>query len=151
MPDDDYPRAVVREINGQLVLDDPDALAVIQAVEAHTAKQNCRLLFEANQDRVAHFSRRIDERGLTPQEYVIVLLNVDDVHGGALAEVLMPGHNWQEYRDRGEIPMARGLASREFLQKGLDLVDKKAADKLRAMPGKAVVVMHQGVAEVLEP
>ena len=86
---DDYPRAVVREIDGQLVLDDPDAVAVIHAVEKH----NCRNTFEMNADRVAHFKRRLAERDMTADQAVIVLLNVDDVHGGPLADALMPGHN----------------------------------------------------------
>lgn len=33
----DQPRAIIREINDQLVLDDPDALAMIRVVE----KLNC--------------------------------------------------------------------------------------------------------------
>src|SRR6185436_4774477 len=47
---------------------------------------------------------------------VVVLLNVDDVHGGPIADMLMPGHNWQEIRDRGEVPFARGLAMRSGIQ-----------------------------------
>ena len=166
MPDE-YPRATVREIDDPsvspldrvaavlegkeapkvLVLDDPDALAVMRVV----AKHNCRGDFEAQADRVAHFTRRIKERGLSPSGVVIVLLRVDDPHGGMLAEALMPGHNWQEYRDRGEIPFARGLAGREGIQEVLDLFDKEAGDKLRGMPGIAVVVVDHDVAEVFEP
>ena len=75
---DNYPRAVVRRVGGQLVLDDPDAVAVIHAVEKH----NCRNTFELNADRVVHFKNRLAERGMTADQAVIVLLNVDDVHGG---------------------------------------------------------------------
>ena len=141
---DDYPRAVVREIDGQLVLDDPDAVAVIHAVEKH----NCRNTFEMNADRVAHFKRRLAERDMTADQAVIVLLNVDDVHGGPLADALMPGHNWQEIRDRGEIPFARGLAMREGIQGVLGTFDKEAAEKLQGMTDIAVVVVDRGVAEV---
>lgn len=141
---DNYPRAVVREINGQLVLDDPDAVAVIHAVEKH----NCRNTLALNADRVEHFKRRLAERGMTADQAVIVLLNVDDVHGGPLAEALMPGHNWQEFRDRGEIPFARGLAMREGIQEALGAFDAEAAAKLQAMRDVAVVVVDHGVAEV---
>ncbi len=141
---DDYPRAVVREIDGQLVLDDPDAVAVIRAVEKH----NCRNTLELNTDRVAHFKNRLAERGMTADQAVIVLLNVDDVHGGPLADALMPGHNWQEIRDRGEIPFARGLAMREGIQGALGAFDKEAAEKLQSMTDIAVVVVDRGVAEV---
>ncbi len=136
--------AVVREVDGQLVLDDPVAVAVISAVEKH----NCRNTLELNADRVEHFKRRLSERGMTADQAVIVLLNVDDVHGGPLADVLMPSQNWQEIRDRGEIPFARGLAMRDGIQKVLDTFDKDAATKLKSMTDVAVVVIDHGVAEV---
>lgn len=140
----DYPRAVVREVNEQLVLDDPDARAVIGAVGKH----NCKNTLELNADRVEHFKRRLAERGMTAKQAVIVLLNVEDVHGGPLADVLMPGYNWQEIRDRGEVPFARGLAMRDGIQEALGTFDKEAAKKLRGMKDVAVVVVDHGVAEV---
>lgn len=136
--------AVVREVDGQLVLDDPIAVAVIRVVEKH----NCRNTLELNADRVKHFKRRLTERGMTPDQAVIVLLNVDDVHGGPLADALMPGHNWQEIRDKGEVPFARGLAMRDGIQKALGAFDKDAATKLQSISDVAVVVVDYGVAEV---
>jgi hypothetical protein len=141
---DDYPRAVVRKVNGRLVLDDPDAMAVINALGKH----NCKNTLKINADRVEHFKQRLVEHGMTAKQAVIVLLNVDDVHGGPLAEVLMPGCNWQEIRDRGEVPFARGLAMRDGIQKVLGTFDKDAAKKLEGMTSTAVVVVDHGVAEV---
>ena len=136
--------AVVRKIDGQVVLDDPAALAMIHVV----GKQNCRNTLELNADRVEHFKRRLAERGMTADQAVIVLLNVDDVHGGPIADILMPGYNWQEIRDNGQIPFARGLAMRESIQEVIGTFDKDAATKLKAMSGVAVVVVDHGVAEV---
>ena len=139
--------AVVREVDGKLVLDDPVAVAMIRAVE----KYNCRNTLEMNADRVEHFKRRLTERGMTPDQAVIVLVNVNDVHGGPLADILMPGQSWQEIRDKGEIPFARGLAMRDGIQEALGLFDKDAAMKLQRMEsrvGVAVVVVDHGVAEV---
>ncbi len=138
------PRAIVREVEGQLVLDDPDALAMIRAVN----KINCKTMFELNADRVDHFVKRMKDGGHSPSRVVIVLINVDDVHGGPIAEALMPGHDWQEYRDRGELPVARGLAGREGIEAVLADFDKEAADKLRNMKGVSVVVVDYGVAEI---
>jgi len=142
--ENDYPHATVREVDGQLVLDDPDAMAMIGAIGKH----NCKNTLQINADRVAHFKQRLEDRGMTPEQGVIVLLNVDDVHGGPLADMLMPGHNWQEIRDRGEVPFARGLAMRDGIQEILDTFDKNAAEKLRDMTTVAVVVVDHGVAEV---
>lgn len=141
----DYPRAVVREINGKLVLDDPDAREMIRGI----SKSNCGKTLEMNSDRVQHFKRRLTERGLTADKAVIILLNVDDSNGGELANILMPGFNWQEIRDRGEVPFARGLAMREGIQKALKVFDKEAAKKLLSTKdGVAVVVVDHGVAEI---
>lgn len=143
--DDDVPQAVVREVDGQLVLDDPVAAAFIGAVEKH----NCKITFEQNAERVAHFKKRLSDRGMSPSDAVIVVLNVDNPFGGVLADALMPGHNWQEYRDRGEVPYARGLAMREGIQSALAAFDKDAAEKLEGMAKKVpVVVVDHGVAEV---
>lgn len=90
---------------------------------------------------------------MTGSYTVIVLLNVDDVHGGPLAKRLMPQadpKDWQDFRDRGEVPFARGLVSREFIQKALNDFDREAALKLSRITGVAVVVVDHGVAEVFQ-
>ena len=148
-----YPTAIVREVNGQLVLDDPVARSVFRAV----AKHNCLNTFSAQADRVIHFARRMGELGRSPRDVVIVLLNVDDQNGKMLANILMPGHDWQAIRDRGEVPFARGLAGREGIQEALAIFDREAAMKLTTMeahsPGSlqpiGVVVVDHGVAEVV--
>ncbi len=138
--------AQVREVDGQLVMVDPVGAAVARAVMKH----NCGSTLAANAARVAHFKHRVRELGRSAAEVVIVLINVDDGHGSVLADAIMPGHDWQQYRDRGEVPFARGLAMRDGVQKFLELIDTDAADKLRAMDGLAVVVVDYGVAEVYE-
>ena len=77
-----------------------------------------------------------------------MILNVDDPNGSQIAEALMPGHNWQENRDRGEVPFARGLAVREDIQDAIEFFDNEAATELRKMTDLAVVVVDHGVAAV---
>ena len=81
---------------------------------------------------------------------IITIINVDDHHGGPLAEILMPGHDWQSYRDQGMIPYARGLAGRGGIEEALALFDPEAAEKLAIWGSSevAVVVVDHGVAEV---
>lgn len=130
-----------------VVIDDPDARAVMRAVARH----NCRELVRTHMvDRVSHFARRIAELGRNPADVMIVVLDVDDPAGGALAEVLMPAHDWQAYRDRGEVPFARGLAEREPIQMFLREYDAQAAGDLAAIAGVAVLVMDFGTTEVFK-
>ena len=139
------PEATVREVNGELVLDDPTALSVVRAVGKH----NCRATAELNADRILHFARRAAERGLLPKDVAIVVINMDDPFGSDVGDALMPGHDWQAYRDRGEVPFARGLAGRDGIQGILDMVDQDAAAKLHRLE-TAVVVFDHGTVEVFE-
>jgi len=136
---------MVREVDGQLVLDDPDALAVIRAV----AKHNCRLTFEAQREHVDRWARRIVELGQSPRSVVIVVLNVDDPNGSEVANALMPNSAalWDGIRARGETPFARGLVSRRFTELLLRRYDPEAFFKLETIE-LGVVVMDHGVAEV---
>jgi hypothetical protein len=142
------PEAYVTEVDGQLVLVDPMACAIVDVVNQHN-RTLCSKTLEAQLDRVRHFTRRIMELGKDPADVSIVLLNVDDPLGGPIADSLMPGHDWQQYRDRGEVPFARGLAGREGMQSVLDEFSPAEGAKLRAA-GSAVtvIVMDHGVVEV---
>ena len=115
-----------------------------------TSKQKCRETLELHLDRVEHFKRRFRKLGMTVNQAVIVVVNVDDVHGGILANILMPGYNWQKIRNQGGIPFANGLAKRDGIQAALETFDNKAAKKLQDMATLAVVVVDHSVAEVFQ-
>lgn len=144
--ENDYPRARVIEVDGQIMLDDPDAVEMVRAIN----RANLTGFRDQNRERIEYFRGRVKALGKTSEEVVIVLLNVDDPIGGKLASILMPDHDWQAYRDRGEIPIARGLAMRDGIQDALGAFDGLAAAKLKAWDFKrpAVVAVDQGVAEV---
>ena len=108
----------------------------------------CQSTLELNSDRIPHFKLRAEQLGFSPRQVVIVLLNVNDEHGGPLAEQLMPGEDWKRFRDRGQVPFARGLAIRSGIESVLRLFDDEAAAKLHAMKGLSIVVVAHGVAEV---
>jgi hypothetical protein len=144
-------RAIVKKIDGRLVLDDPDAVAVAKAVALH----NCRTSFDLQRERIRHFARRARELG-REDSLAIVLLNVDDPNGGPLADVLMPNQDamWQALRDDGQVPFARGLAERMGIEKLVLALDKEAGETMKAIhrlpsQGLPVVVMDQGVVLVL--
>lgn len=140
-------RATVRMIDGQLVLDDPDAAAILRVI----SKRNCLNTLKNVAERVAHFEGRIAALGISVQDTVMVLLNVNDEMGGLITEQLMPGQEaqWQALRDQGAIPFARGLAGRAPLQKLLDDIDPEESTKLRNIAaGMAVIVMDHGVIAV---
>ena len=138
--------ATVEIRDGQVVLVDPEAESAMRVVAEH----NLRSTLKWHGERAAHFMRRAHERGLCGSDVVIVALGVDDPLGGVLAAGLMPGHDWQAYRNRGEVPYARGLAGREGIQAFLDEFAPRAAEALRAHDGLAVVVVDLGAVLVLD-
>lgn len=135
---------VYRDENGQLILDDPEALAVMTAVGKH----NCRITANNQRDRIQHFTKRVTDLGHSPKDVVITIINVDDPRGGPIAGVLMPGHDWKTHRDAGQVPFARGLAVRSGMQDILGIFDAAAQNKLASIQGVAVVVVDHNVAEV---
>lgn len=151
----DEPQAYVESKDGQLILHDPAAEGVMMAVAAHNravGKENCRLVYEdpEQQERIKHFANRIAERGLDPNEVVIVLISVDDVHGRPLADHLMPGmdQTWQGFRDKGQKPFARGIVIRKEMEETLSYIDKVAGERLKSFDGIAVVVVDSGTGDV---
>lgn len=138
---DGYPHAIYE---GDGILYDPASDAGIRAIN----KENCRFTVEAETERIAKFTRRFRERGLTPQEALIALANVDDPHGAIFAGVVMPGHDWQAYRDQGMTPYACGIVLAEGMHNFLGQIDPEAAAKLGEMTDLSVVVIDHGVAQV---
>jgi hypothetical protein len=141
--------AFVREINGQLVLEDPDALAVFKAVN----RRNCQNTFDLNLDRIAHFAVRAQNypRG----HAVIVILNMDDRLGSILGDAAMPGQDWDAIRALGQVPFARGLALRTGVTAFMADYDTEAVAQLEAIlntptdpPNIPVVVIDHGVIAV---
>ena len=137
-------QARVEERDGQLVLVDPAAmglLAAVQTVNRRRAKEGCSITFRANGERIAHFVRRIEERGQSSKDVVIVLVRVDDSHGGPLSEELMPGYDWAPVRSGGAIPYARGLAMRDGIEDVVKLIDPEVGVRFRTMTDAPVVVV----------
>lgn len=107
---------VTHACDGTLVLVDPDATAMVKAL----SKDACKRLLAANAERLAHFADRARGR----DDVCFVLLDADDTRGAALADVLMPGHDWQAYRGRGEKPVARGLTTLGGMVRALEAMQE---------------------------
>ena len=129
---------------GELTLHDPAAAVMMQAV----AKHNCKATLAANVDRVAYFVDRVASLGRSPDDVVIVIINVDTQTGRPLADALMPGADWQPLRDAGQVPFARGLAVMTGVQKFVALIDADEAKRMQQGHGKLMVVVvdHETVA-----
>lgn len=62
-------------------------------------------------DRLRHFAyRAMSDHGLANDKFIVVCIAVDSSWRW-LVDILIPGGDWQRYRDRGEKPVARGCVS----------------------------------------
>lgn len=94
-----------------------DLLTAIGTADPSSGEMICHRTLLDNLDRVEHFKKRMEMKGLTSKEAVIVIINGNGGFGEELASVVMP-ENWdKEYREKGMIPYARGIMFREALGK----------------------------------
>lgn len=108
------------DANGNLILNDPDALGMIQAVSRH----NCLQTLKMQIDRVKHFQERIKEKSYDPKTVAIIIANVDTKIGNQIADMLMPNYDWAAISAKGEVPFARGIVMREGFAVGIpDLME----------------------------
>lgn len=126
----------VVEHEGQLLLNDPDALAVIKEI----AKQNCENTIKNNLDRIVHFKNRVLEKSMNYHEVVVVIANVDTEIGKIIADATMPGFDWQQFRDRNEVPYARGLCLKNGIYEIVNHFDRDEALAMEDYEGYMVVV-----------
>jgi len=68
-------------------------------------------LYELSYDRLMHFVAKSD-----PGEHVVVCIDMDDPIWAPLGDILMPGHDWDQYRRVGQKPIARGIAMRDGIE-----------------------------------
>ena len=73
-------------------------------------------LFRLNHTRLREMAASAARKGLSPEVAVLVCIDVDDPTWKFLVDALMPGHDWEAIRARGELPVARGSAMREGVE-----------------------------------
>src|ERR1035438_3473758 len=112
-----------------------------RTTQAIISRHSCCTTLELNADHIQHFKTRFLECGLTATNAAIVIISPDDVHGRPITDLLMPGFNWQEIRDRGGIPFACGILVHAYIQGIVEAFDQEAAAKLRGMTEVAVVII----------
>ena len=74
-------------------------------------------LFMLNEERLRQLAKRARVKSLEesgPQG--VICIDVDDPTWTPLVDMLMPGHDWDAFRARGEKPFARGVVPLELIE-----------------------------------
>lgn len=112
------------------------------------ARLACHRLYIDNEERVAGFEEKLKLKKANHKEHAVVLLCADDPNGKDLADVMMPGFDWDAVRAAGHVPVARALVKREGMQVMIDAFDPNMGALLREASGLAVIVVDQGLVEI---
>jgi len=109
-------------------------------------------LFKINEERLKELAyRAIHVLKMDPKEFVVVCIDVDDPTWTEIVDVLMPNENWQRFRDRGEIPIARGSVYKEGICGFLKEVVPDISESLSVEPPEGdvfAIIMGDGGASV---
>lgn len=107
-------------------------------------------MWEANRGRLSELAARAGAKGHAAKDILIVCIDVDTSWRDVVDE-LMPGYDWQAYRDRGELPIARGSVMRAGFGDYLCAAVPDIAHLIRSAPPPGMwhaVVMTAGNATV---
>ena len=137
-------KAKVIEKDGKLLLIDPDAEAMITAIN----KLICNKIYLLKKDRVEYYYQRIKDKGIDPSTVTIVICNVNEPFGELLADVTMTGYDWDEIRSKGETPYAIGFVHKEGLIPMVCVYDLESCEKLKSITSYSVLVSDYGAIEV---
>lgn len=98
-------------------------------------------LFQTHKKRLKELAHRaMFVKQLKPKDFLMICIDVDDNPDFRhLADQLMPGHNWQKYRDRGEKPVAIGSVTIE-VRELISLMVPAIKDTLYGKIPKGVVL-----------
>lgn len=111
---------------------------VVSALGNSTAEEQRHDMFVQNLQRARELEERArakEREAEGQQQYVVVIVEVDDPTWHSLADILMPDNEaqWQEYRDQGMVPIARGVVPRDLVRKGIELTVGIDTTKLPAV------------------
>lgn len=92
-----------------------------------------------NADRLAELRDRAFQKGA--DDFVVVCIDVNDKTWTKLVDWLMPGHDWEPYRARGETPVARGVVPRAPMEDVVKTFYPAAVKDLKTGPNLVNVLV----------
>lgn len=111
-------------------------------------KYNCRDTAKAHFPLIQKYVGKMQQQGLKAKSAGILIANVNYPVGKKLADMFMPGYDWQKIRNRGEVPYACSVVLREGFTENLSMFDVEAGEKLRTMEDIPVIVFDHDTVEV---
>lgn len=105
-------------------------------------------ILDMNLHHVLYFKMLMEEQELSPDKVVIVVADYDDKYGRRFAKMILPGFNWQAFKDQGGEPLALGLACRKKASKEIKRINPQLLFDLAGVKETPVVVIAEKAADI---
>ena len=103
--------------------------------------------FNLNIKEILAYKTLMQDLGLSSEDYIIALVNIDYELGNVLEKLLFEKNSDEPFCEN-EPFLVRGLAKRVSIQKKLNIIDKTMADKLLNITNTAVIVADKDMIEI---
>lgn len=110
-----------------------------------------KFIFQDVRQQLEHLAFMATKKGLARKQFIMLVIDVEDPIWVDFLDDLMPNEDWQQYRDRGENPLALGTIYTEDIVDYLcEAVPDIAPGLTEDLPQGVVraVVMAEGGASV---
>lgn len=103
--------------------------------------------FNLNIKEILYYKMLMEGLGLSSQDYIIAIVNIDYELGNVLAKLLFEKKSDERFCEN-EPFLIRGLAKRASIQKKLNIIDKAMADKLLDITNIPVILADKNMIEI---
>lgn len=108
---------------------------------------NLNQIFSLNNHEILNYKLIIEGLGLSSQDYIIAVINIEDEIGKVLVKFLSEKKSDEQFHATEDF-FVRGLAKRVCIQKELNIMDGAMADRLLDTAGIPVIVADNGAIEI---
>jgi len=108
----------------------------------------CMAVHKKESGAIQNRVKLVEELGLNPKEYAIVLASADDEVGNMLAQLLLPEKNWECELGDPNPPYLKGIVERESMAQWIKMHHPYSSERLLSSVGLVVLVVAHGAAVV---
>jgi hypothetical protein len=116
-------------------------------VERKTSKDNREEFFQLNKIQLERIAFNAINKGNNTKDFIVIAIDVDDKYWTELVEYLIPGYDWNQFRRKGERPVARGFVDSsitEYLEKVVPDLAPALKDNLPEGSSRCIVMGSGG-------
>lgn len=113
-----------------------------------TGRENCKYTYELNLNHIIELIEKRRQEGLSFDDIVIAVINIEDINGNQVVKELIPGFDWKQIYTHGQMSFVREIFDKALMQEVIETFDQLAVEKLKVFAGVPVIIIDHNVAEI---